>query len=175
MSKVAQRYAKAFFTLAEDNSVVKEVLDDMNNIQDTLSKNKELRAVVLSPVISLEKKKSILEAVFSKANAATFQLISTLITNKRIQLLNNVAKSYIKLYEIKNNIQRAKVVVACEMNNELADKIQKKVNELTGQKVDLTTKIDPSILGGFILTINDLQYDASMSGRLNKFKNQLVN
>lgn len=175
MGKAAERYAKAFFTTTEDKNVVNEVLADMKLIKNTMLENKELKSVINSPVIDLNKKKSILEAVFSEANSNSMQLIALLLNKKRINLLLDVASSYISIYEKNNNINRAKVVLAKELTQDMFTKIQAKVNALTGNDVEIQTEINPAILGGFVLTINDLQYDASVVGQLNKFKTQLVN
>lgn len=175
MGKAAERYAKAFFTTTEDKNVVNEVLADMKLIKNTMLENKELKSVINSPVIDLHKKKSILEAVFSEANSNSMQLIALLLNKKRINLLLEVASSYISIYEKNNNINRAKVVLAKELTQDMFTKIQAKVNALTGNDVGIQTEINPAILGGFVLTINDLQYDASVVGQLNKFKTQLVN
>lgn len=175
MSKAAHIYAKAIYAIADETSLVVDICDDMRLVSQTLTQHKELKAIITSPVIPANKKESILKEVFKDVNSLTSNLISTLLENKRISLLGMVADAFVKLYELNNNIQRAKVVVANEMTTELAQQIQQKVNHLTGNHVDITTEIDPSILGGFILTINDLQYDASVSGKLNKFKTQLVN
>ena len=175
MGKAAERYAKAFFTTTEDKNVVNEVLADMKLIKNTMLENKELKSVIKSPVIDLHKKKLILEAVFSEANSNSMQLIALLLNKKRINLLLEVASSYISIYEKNNNINRAKVVLAKELTHDMFTKIQAKVNALTGNDVEIQTEINPAILGGFVLTINDLQYDASVVGQLNKFKTQLVN
>ncbi|NGZ88821.1 ATP synthase F1 subunit delta [Psychroflexus maritimus] len=175
MGKAAERYAKAFYTTTEDKNVVNEVLADMKLIKNTMLENKELKSVINSPVIDLHKKKLILEAVFSEANSNSMQLIAFLLNKKRINLLLEVASSYISIYEKNNNINRAKVVLAKELTHDMFTKIQAKVNALTGNDVEIQTEINPAILGGFVLTINDLQYDASVVGQLNKFKTQLVN
>ena len=175
MSKAAHIYAKASYQLAKESSQEEQVFGDMKLINSTLSSSKDLKLAISSPVIPVSKKDSILKEVFSDLNTFTANLIHTLLVNKRINLLGNVALAFIELYELNNNMQRASVVVSKEMTAELEKKIQDKVNEITGSHVEMKTTIDPSILGGFILTINDLQYDASVSGKLNKFKTQLVN
>lgn len=175
MSKAAERYAKAFFTTTTEKNVVNEVLVDMQLLKSTMLENKELKSVINSPVINLDKKKSILEAVFTNINSETLQLIHLLLKKRRINLLLEVASSYISIYEKNNNINRAKVVLVKEPTQDMLAKIQAKVNELSGNNVEIQTEIKPSIIGGFVLTINDLQYDASVVGQLNKFKTQLVN
>lgn len=175
MSKAAERYAKAFFTTTTEKNVVNEVLVDMQLLKSTMLENKELKSVINSPVINLDKKKSILEAVFTNINSETLQLIHLLLKKRRINLLLEVASSYISIYEKNNNINRAKVVLVKEPTQDMLAKIQAKVNELSGNNVEIQTEIKPSIIGGFVLTINDLQYDASVVGQLNKYKTQLVN
>ena len=84
-----------------------------------------------------------------------------------------VSKKYIELYNEAQGVKLAQVTTAVPLSNELEEKVLAKVKELTGSdKVTLERKIDESIIGGFILRIGDLQYNASISNSLAKIKRE---
>lgn len=173
-SRAAIRYAKAVLSLATDNKVTEVVNADMKQISSVIAENSDLGAMLLSPVIRSADKKAVLTSVFSGVNAATSNLIDTLITNKRIALLGDVASKYIQLYDQLRDTQVAKVTSAAPLTAELEKKILAKVKELTGKTTEIENTVDESILGGFILRVGDLQYDASIANKLNKLKREFT-
>lgn len=172
-SKAAIRYAKAVLQQATDTNVAEEVFDDMQSVNATINGSNELRSVLKSPVVKLNDKKEALLKIFAKQSGATKSLINVLITNKRIDQLGGVASSYIDLYNEAKGVKVAKVTTAVALTSELEEKVLGKVKELTGSTfVTLENEIDPSILGGFILRVGDLQYDASIADQLDNIKRE---
>ena len=102
-------------------------------------------------------------------------LINILIDNKRVDLLNEVAEKYIILNEELKGKEMAFVTTAVPLTPELEKDILKKVTELTGKKVTIENKIDESIVGGFVLRVGDLQYDASIANKLSNLKREFTN
>jgi len=172
-SRAAKRYAKAVLLQATDANLASVVFDDMQTISTTISESNELNEMLQSPVYKDEDKKEALIKIFVNQSDTTKSLISTLITNKRASLLNDVASSYIDLYKESQGIKVAQVTTAIPLTSELETKVLAKVKELTGSdKVTLESSIDESIIGGFILRIGDLQYNASISNSLAKIKRE---
>ncbi len=172
-SRAAKRYAKAVLLLATDANLATVVYDDMQTVIATISGSSELDEMLQSPVYKDEDKKEALNKIFVNQSDTTKSLIATLITNKRASLLNDVAASYIDLYKESKGIKVAQVTTAVPLSSELETKVLAKVKELTGSdKVTLESKIDESIIGGFILRIGDLQYNASISNSLAKIKRE---
>jgi len=174
--KAALRYAKAILSLAKEKGVEKEVNKDMQLIVSTISESNELQVMLNSPVIKITDKKKVLEALFAdKVNKITLQLFSVLAENKRMNLLEAIAKKYTLLYNQSNNKQVAKVTTVIPLTKELEEKVIAKIIALTGNKATIENSIDPSILGGFILRIGDMQYDASISNHFNKLRKEFDN
>lgn len=172
-SRAAKRYAKAVLLLATDANLAPVVFDDMQTILATISGSNELNEMLQSPVYKDEDKKEALNKIFVNQSDTTKSLIATLITNKRASLLNDVAASYIDLYKESQGIKVAQVTTAVPLSSELETKVLAKVKELTGSdNVTLESNIDESIIGGFILRIGDLQYNASISNSLAKIKRE---
>lgn len=173
-SRAAIRYAKAVLSLATDNKVADAVNTDMKQIANTIADSDELNAVLVNPIVRSADKKAVLTSVFKNANTATTNLIDTLIANKRIALLVDVATKYIQLYDQLRDTQTVKVTSATPLTKELEKKVLAKVKELTGKTTEIENIVDESILGGFILRVGDLQYDASIVNNLNNLKREFT-
>ncbi|MDT0294620.1 ATP synthase F1 subunit delta [Mesonia ostreae] len=174
-TRAAQRYAKAILDLSKEKSVVAEVNSDMRLIAKTLEQNKELRDVLQSPVVQASVKQNILKAIFKEVNEVSSNAFKMLLQNNRINLLSFVIDRFIYLYDEANNIKVAKVTTVEPLTPEMEQSVLKKVKELTGSEVTLTNTIDASIIGGFVLRVGDLQYDASISGKLNALRKTFNN
>lgn len=171
-SRAAQRYAKAVLSLAKEQDKTKEVNGEMLLVSQTLSTSEDLLRALKSPTVKLEAKRTTLLAVFKDTGAITKGLFNILIENKRIDIIEEVVNKYILLYNEMNGIQIATVTTAVPLSPEMEQKVLQKVRELTGGNASLKNKIDEAILGGFILRIGDLQYDASVSGSLTRLKRE---
>lgn len=174
-NRAALRYAKAILSLAKDKNVANEVNADMKHISDTIIANPDLQSALGSPRIKTNVMRSILTEIFSEVNGVTEGAFEVLLENKRIGILGQVATRYNLLFDAMNNVQVAKVTTAVPLTPALEDKIQAKVKELTGNEANIQNLIDESILGGFILRVGDLQYNASIASQLNNLKREFSN
>jgi F-type H+-transporting ATPase subunit delta len=173
-SRAAIRYAKAVLSLATDNKSADAVNSDMKLITNTMAQSEDLRQMLQSPVVRSADKKAVLILVFKDANVATTNLIDTLISNKRLALLNDVATGYTERYDQMRGSQVATVTTAIPLTAELKTKVLAKVKELTGKEAEVENIIDENILGGFILRVGDIQYNASIANKLDKLKREFT-
>ena len=173
-SRASVRYAKAILDLAIDNKATAAVEKDMRAVMATISDSAELKELLTSPVIKSEVKKNALLAIFKGSHAITEGLINVLINNKRIDLLDEVAEKFVILNEDLKGNGVAIVTTAVPLTAELEKKILKQVTELTGKQVTIENKIDKSIVGGFILRVGDLRYDASIANKLSNLKREFA-
>lgn len=174
-TRAAQRYAKAILDLAKDQNSSELVNKDMEAISKTIIGSEDLQDVLSSPVIKSELKKNILLEIFKDSHSVTLGAFDVLLENNRIALLKWVAQKYTLLYNELNHIQVATVTTAVPLNAQLESKILNKIKELTGNGANIINIIEPKIIGGFILRIGDLQYNASVAANLSNlgrtFKN----
>jgi len=173
MSRAAIRYAKALLQNANESNTEAVVFGDMQSVYKTIEGSRELQSVLQSPVIKIDDKKQALLKIFSGQSKATHSLINVLAQNNRTPILDKVAQSYVDLYNEQQGVKVATVITAVALSPELEAKIMAKVKELTGsEKVTLTNKIDPDIIGGFILRVGDIQYNASIANQLGNLKRE---
>lgn len=173
-SRAAARYAKAILDFAKEKKKTDAVEKDMRSIVATISGSKELQELLGSPVMNGAVKKEALLEIFKGSDTLTEGLIILLINNRRISLLNEVALKYIILNEELKGEGVAYVTTAVPISKDLEKKVLKQVSELTGNKITIENKVDDSIIGGFVLRVGDLQYDASISNKLNNIKREFT-
>ena len=172
-SRAAIRYAKAVLDQANHANISEVVFGDMKSIQATLAGSKELRVVLQSPVVKAEDKKQALLQIFEKNSDVTKALIQILTSNKRINLLGGVALAYVDLYNDSKGVKTATVITAVTLTPEIEAKVLSKLKEMTGsENITINNTIDESIIGGFILRVGDLQYNASIANQLGNLKRE---
>jgi len=173
-ARAAIRYAKAVLSLASDRKTIDAVNEDMKLIANTIAQSKDLSDALQSPVLSATVKKSVLLEVFKKSDKTTLSLIDTLVANNRIDILEDVAVKYSQLFDQSKGIEVATVTTAIALTDALKQKVLAKAKELTGKDIEVQSIVDESILGGFILRIGDLQYNASIANQLSKLKREFT-
>ena len=172
-SRAAVRYAKAILSFALEQNKEVQVNDDMLLVANTIEESKDLQLLLSSPVIkSVVKKDTIKEVFSSKVSSLTIGLVDLLIDNKRLSILEDVAKKYTVLFDKLKGIEVAKVTTAIPLTEDLNVQILSKVKEITGKEATIENNVDPDIIGGFILRIGDVQYDASVANKLQGLKRQ---
>ena len=127
-TRAALRYAKAVLNLAKEKGFAKEVNDDMILIQSTIEENHDLEIMLKSPVIKSGPKRAVLAKVFEKkVNGITMGLLDLLIENKRLPILNLVAKEYVVIYDFLKGIEVAQITSAVPLTKELETEILNKI------------------------------------------------
>jgi F-type H+-transporting ATPase subunit delta len=175
-ARAAIRYAKAILNLAKDSKEETIVNDDMLFIATTISENDEFEVMLRSPIVKASDKIKVLNALFEgKVNNITLGLFHLLQDNKRIAMLKSIAKQYAIIYDFDKHMQVAKVTTAVALTSDIEKQVLAKIVALTGKKANLENVINPAILGGFILRVGDVQYDASISNYLNELKKEFDN
>jgi len=175
-ARAALRYAKAILNLAKDSKAETKVNDDMTLIAKTISDNSAFDVMLNSPVVKSTDKMNVLNGLFEgKVDNITLGLFHLLEDNKRIAMLESVAKKYAIIYDFDKRVQEAKVTTAVPITADIEKQVLAKIVALTGDKANLINEVNPNILGGFILRVGDVQYDASVSNYLNELKKEFDN
>lgn len=177
MSKrAAIRYAKAVLQEAGEKNTQEVVFGDMQSVYDTIQNSRDLQLALQSPVVKEEDKRKVLLEVFKNQDALTHSLINVLVNNKRASMLSDVAQTYVALYQEQKGMKNVVVITAVALTQEIEDKVRAKAKELTGSdQIVLNNEVNPDILGGFILRIGDVQYDASIINNFRKLKEEFKN
>ena len=173
-TRAAIRYAKAVMSLANEQNSASKLNDDMKSIVNAVAESKDLSDMLQSPVIHSKVKKATLLEVFPNMNKLSVKLIDLLVENKRIDIIDVVAQKINMLFDESQGTQIAQVTTAIPLTKELEAKVLTKVKELTGNDAEVQNTVDESILGGFILRVGDIQYNASIANKLDKLKREFT-
>jgi len=166
---VGSRYAKALIDLAQEQKSVDAIKADMDLFTDTLKKNPELKAVLSNPIIAQNKKLKILDEVFSgKVDKLTLSFFKLMVNKGRGEVLYTTAFEYVNQFNIKKHITKATVVSAVPLSAANKQVIIADVQSAIGGIVELEARVDAALIGGFVLTVGDLQLDTSVLSSLRK-------
>lgn len=170
--KAASRYAKALMDLSLDNKKVEEVYADILSLSKTIQGSSDLQAVINSPVISADKKQEAFKAIFGNFNEISLKYINLLIDKNRESLLPEIANQFILQYKIYKNIVTAEVTSAIKLTPELTKKVLTLVKH--DGEVEIIEKVDPSLIGGFIVKVGDKQIDASIAKKFKDLRKEII-
>ena len=174
-TRAALRYAKAMLSYAEESKAAVAVANDMYSLISLLQDNNEVQTMLENPILPVAEKEAVLKELFSQASPETFKLFSLLAAKNRLATLAVTGEQYVRLYAQTQGEVTAIVTTAIGLTPSLKQAVLEKAKGLTKENVQLENKIDPGIIGGFILKIGDLQYDASVSHQLKSIKTTLIN
>jgi F-type H+-transporting ATPase subunit delta len=165
--KVAGRYAKALLDLAVEKNELEATYKDVLHVKDTLKAAGDLRAVLHSPVITADKKESILDAVFKgQIGLLTAHFCALVVRHGREANLAEILERFVVQYRQHQNIVVAQITTASDLSEATLDKLRGLVSINQGQRVELRTEVKPEIIGGFVVRVGDRQADASVAGKL---------
>lgn len=174
-SRVAIRYARSLFALAQDRKNLDQVFKALQQVAETFKTNKELRQFVNNPIIKNADKKAALTKIFKFENQEITQLLGLLLHNGRIGIFGAVAQQFTKLYRDFHNVEAAHLTSAQPLDEKQVAAIAAVAKSMSDKQIEITQSINPELIGGFVLRIGDKQYNASVSDQLMKVKKQLLN
>lgn len=172
--RLASRYAQSLLEIAQEQNVLEVVLRDMQLLEDICNASQDFKIMLRSPVIKGDKKMSIIKAVLGNSiDALTASFIELLTRKGREYFLDQIAQSYIKQYKKLKNIHtvRLKTAVALDATLE-SDILQAIKRSVTTGDIELQTSVEEDLIGGFVLELEDTQFDASIKRDLHDIKMQ---
>jgi len=168
---LSKRYATAIFDLAVELKILEKVNNDLKLVRKVFSENRELRMIIANPVIDTYKKINILNDLFEgKVQKLTIKFLR-LITNKgREQYISYISDAFYDIYKDYKNILSVKLTTATVADKVIAEGISKKLKEATKMNIEMTSKVNEELIGGFVVNYEDYKYDASIINQLNRLK-----
>ena len=173
--KISVRYARALFQTTQEQGCEESVYDGLTRFaHNYMLAIAQFNEVLADPIVAREEKVKLLEmAVGEPLHDTLKQFIAFVADQKREDKMFLIAMKYMEMYRAKHNILSTQVTTATELPDETYDKIKAFVKQTLKAEAELEVKIDPSLIGGFILDIENTRMDASVVGQLNALKNRL--
>jgi ATP synthase F1 delta subunit len=174
MEEIARVYARSLFEVAKEQDKLDEVREQLGQIADALSADRELQVFFFSPYFSTEEKKDGLRKVIDGADPAVLNFLELLVENHRMPALFRIRRVYEELWERENKLLPVEITSAVELDEEIAQRIGDQIGRQTGQRVELTKTVDPDIIGGLVLRVGNSILDASIRNRLDNLRKNVA-
>ena len=176
MEEIAEVYSRALFEVAKENDALDRIRDELNEFADALEDedSRELRLFFFSPYFSSEEKKQAVEKIVSDADERFVNFLKLLAERHRLPVLPRVRRRFQSLWAEENRLLPVNVTAAVELDDELVKGIGKQIEEQTGRKVELSSNVDPDVLGGLVVRVGNMVLDASVRNRLEQIRKQVA-
>ena len=160
---VSERYALSLYEVAQDEKQEKLYLDQLTEVCAAFDSEPDFLKMLTTPSIAAEDKQKVLKTVFEGRIEPFLLNFLMLVTDKgRIGLIHEMCQAYKEQYYFENGIVEVLAVTAVPMSAALTDKLRGKMEQVTGKKVELKCSVDPSIMGGIVVKVNNEQFDTSL-------------
>ena len=175
-SAAARRYAKALFELAKESGRVAEIGGELASIGDLLEGNPELHNVLFRPLHPVAQRRAVLDGVTERLGASPTvrSFFSLLIDQRRLVDFPAIRDEFERLASEDAGIRRAELVSAGALRDDQLERLRRALSNRTGSEVEITVRVDPSLLGGVIAKVGDLVFDGSLRTQLRQLRANLA-
>jgi len=172
---LAKRYAKAIFAIGQEQDTFEEYNVVLQGLAGLYADMPEVADALTNPLYPLDVKEKVMEGIIGSMGVDTVMgnFLNLLVQKKRAEFLPEIAESYKVMVDEAKNISHGNVTSAVELSDDLKSNVQTVLEKLTGKKVELTTSVDPEILGGIIAKVGDLVLDGSIKTQLAGLKDSI--
>ncbi len=172
---LARRYAKALFAVGKEEGKFEQYNDALQGLAELYGSGAELADALTNPLYPLDVRKKVMEGIVASMGVEKIManFLNLLVEKKRAGILPEIAEQFQAMVDEEKNISHGSVVSAVELDKELQAKVQATLEKLTGKKVELTTSVNPSIIGGIIAKVGDLELDGSIKTQLASLKDSI--
>jgi F-type H+-transporting ATPase subunit delta len=174
MEEIAEVYARALFDAAQENGVLDRVHDELGEFADALDEDRNLQIFLFSPYFSSEEKKDGVGRIVSDADERLTNFLELLAERHRMPALFRIRRRFDGLWAEENKLLAVTVTSATELDSSVVEDIGSQIEEQTGRKVELSSKVDPDVLGGLRLQVGNMVLEATIRQRLEQLRKQVA-
>ena len=167
-------YARALFDAAKEKGRLKEVSGELGDFAAAVRDVPELRAVLRNPELAPETKADIVAEIIGEADQLLRNFLRLAAEKGRIGEIAEIARELDRLMAAEEGRLDVELSTAYELSESDAKAILKQIQEASGRKVEATRKVDPGLIGGFVLQAGSMRVDASVRGRIERLRHELV-
>jgi F-type H+-transporting ATPase subunit delta len=174
MEEIAQVYARSLFDVARERGTLDVVRQQLGQFSEALAASQELSVFFFSPYFSTQEKKDGLGRVLDGADPTFLNFLGLLVEKHRMPAIHRIRREYDTLWQKENKLLPVQVTSAIALDDSTLQGIGDSIGQRTGQKVELTSEVDPDILGGIVLRVGNSILDASIQNRLEQLRKQVA-
>ena len=174
MEELAQVYARSLFEVAKEHDVLDDVHEQLGIWADALSENRTLQLFFFSPRFNSTEKKDAIRKIIDGGDERFLNFLELLAERHRLPVTFRIRRTFDELWREENKLLPVEVTSAVELDESVVRSIGERIEERTGRRVELTSKVDPNIIGGLVLRVGNRVLDASVHGRLERLRRQIT-
>jgi F-type H+-transporting ATPase subunit delta len=174
VEEIATVYGRSLYEAATDADKVDEIREQIGQLADALEADRDLQVFLFSPYFSSEEKKAGLGKAISGANDLVSNFLELLVENHRMPALFRIRREIDRLWDEEHKRLPVEITSAIELDKQVTKQIGDRIAEQTGQQVELTTSVDPDVLGGLVVRVGNTVLDASIRHRLDQLRKQVA-
>lgn len=174
MEEIAQVYARSLFEVAVEQSRLDVVKEQLDQFAAALHDNRQLAVFFFSPYFSAEEKKDGLHRAVAGADPAFLNFLEALIERHRMPVIFRIQADFESLYAKTNKLLPVTVTTAIELDAATIESLGRRIGEQTGNEIELSSHVDPEILGGIVLRVGNFIMDASIRTRLEQLRREVA-
>ena len=173
MEEIAEVYARSLFEVAKEHDVLDRVHDELGEFADALDDDRTLQVFLFSPYFSSNEKRDGVRKVVSDADERVVNFLELLAERHRLPALFRIKREFDALWAEENQLLPVTVTSAVDLDEGLVKEIGERIQEQTGRKVELSSNVDPEVLGGLVVRVGNMVLDASVRNRLEQMRKQV--
>jgi F-type H+-transporting ATPase subunit delta len=170
VEEIAEVYSRALFEIAQEHDVLDRVHDELGEFADALEENRDLQLFFFSPYFSSEEKAEGVERIVDGGEEHFVNFLKLLAERHRMPALHRIRREFDRMWAEENKLLPVSVTSAVELDKSLVKDIGKRIEEQTGQRVELSSNVDPEVLGGLVVRVGNMVLDASVRNRLEQLR-----
>jgi F-type H+-transporting ATPase subunit delta len=174
MEEIAEVYARALFEAAKDDGVLDRAHDELGEFAEALDEDRNLQVFLFSPYFSSEEKKDGIRRIVSDADERVLNFLELLAERHRMPALFRIRRIFDGLWADENKLLPVVVTSATELDAGLVEDIGKRIEEQTGRRVELSSNVNPDVLGGLMVRVGNMVLDATVRNRLEQLRKQVA-
>jgi len=174
MEEIAEVYARSLFEVASEQDKLDAIRDQLNQFTDAVRDDRQLAVFFFSPYFSTEEKKDGLRRGITGADEAFMNFLEVLVERHRMPVLFRIRTRFEEMWDEVNKLLPVEVTSAVELDRKTLESIGKQIGEQTGDQIELSSHVDPDILGGIVLRVGNSILDASIRNRLEQLRRQVA-
>ncbi len=174
MQEIAEVYARSLFEVAQEHDTLDRVHEELGEFVDALNESQDLRVFFFSPYFSSQEKKDGIAKIVEGADENFLRFLELLAERHRMPAIFRIRRGFDRMWREENKLLPVTVTSAVELDSELVEGIGQKIEEQTGQKVELSSKVDSDVLGGIVLQVGNMVLDASVRNRLDQLRKSVA-
>ena len=174
MEEIAEVYSRALFDVAQEHDILDDVHDQLGQFTDALDKNRDLQVFFFSPYFSSQEKKEGIGKMLEGANEHFQRFLELLAERHRMPAIFRIRREFDGLYAEERKLLPVTITSAVELDKDTLKEIGKKIEDNTGRTVNLTTKVDPNVIGGLVMRVGNVVMDGSIRARLERLRKQVA-